>query len=531
MLSRSIGNLPWTRLADGVKGSAPCVAIVGSGFSGLAAAIALQRRGIDDLVIFEAADGIGGTWWHNRYPGAEVDLESHIYSFSRTRADWTRTHAGRGELQAYLQRVADEHGVTPRIRLGEKVERVEWVASADHYRVLTGAGEHGPFTAVISAVGFLNIPVIPPFARGEHAFRGTLCHTSRWPDGLDLRNKTVGIIGTGSSGVQVGPAAAKVAKAVKFFQRQPNWLLPKGARDFSPLERWLNRRWPVWTLRRWALYARYDLRQVLGRHAVEGTRNHRRRAAAASLHLERGLGDRPDLLPLVTPDHPFEGKRPVLSDDYYPMLRDPKVTLVPSGVKELTERGVRDFDGHEHDLDVLVLATGFEASNYLGSFEIVGDGGIELHERWRGEPEATLGIMVPGFPNFFMLYGPNTNSVPLVSFYEAQARFAAATIDRMSRRGYRRVEIRPAVHERYNAWLQRQLRNTVWSRNDNYFRAGTGKVVSQWPFSATFYKAALLLAARFALRFSGRRDILGKPRPDLLIAERPEHDATAPATV
>src|SRR3954453_6730484 len=162
------GNHSATAPSNGARPSSPRVAIIGSGFSGLAAGIALQRRGIDDFVIFEAADGVGGTWWHNRYPGAEVDLESHIYSFSHTRADWTRTHASRGELQAYLRRVADEHGLSPKIRLGEKVHRVEWMPGAEQHRVLTTSGEHGPFTAVISAVGFLNLPVIPPFARGEN---------------------------------------------------------------------------------------------------------------------------------------------------------------------------------------------------------------------------------------------------------------------------------------------------------------------------------------------------------------------------
>jgi cation diffusion facilitator CzcD-associated flavoprotein CzcO len=485
------------------------VAIIGSGFSGLAAALALRRRGIDDFVIFEAADGIGGTWWHNRYPGAEVDLESHVYSFSYARADWTRTHAGRRELHEYLQRVADEHELTPRIRLGTKVELVEWVPGADRYRVVTDAGaDDGSFTAVISAVGFLNIPIIPPFARGQTAFRGTVCHTSAWPDGLDLRDKAVGIVGTGSSGVQVAPQAAKVARAVKVFQREPNWLVPKGARDFSPLERRLNRLRPVYAMRRWALYWRYDLRQVLGRHVIEGSRNHRRRARMVLAHRERQLGDRPDLLELVTPRHVFEGKRPPLSDDFYPMLRDPKVTLVPRGVEELTARGVRDVDGHEHDLDVVILATGFDATNYLGSFRVVGDGGVELHERWGGEPDALLGIMVPGFPNFFMMYGPNTNSVPLVAFYEAQARFASVLIDRMSRRNRSRVEVRRAAHERYNAWLQRRLRRTVWSQTASYYRAGTGKVVSQWPSSATVYRVALRLAARLAVRLPDRRRTL-----------------------
>ena len=480
------------------------VAIIGSGFSGIASAVALQRVRLHDFVMFEQSDGMGGTWWKNRYPGAEVDLESHIYSFSFARGDWTRTHATREQLQAYLQRVADEHGITGRARLGETVERVEWRQAAQRYVVHTASGvDHGEFTAVISAVGFLNIPLVPSFARGETTFGGTVCHTSTWPEGLDMTSKAVGVVGTGSSAVQVGPEAEKIAARVKVFQREANWIVPKDARDFTATERWLHRRRLGYALRRWWLYWRYDLRQVFGRHVIEGTRPHRKRAAVAREHLERSLADRPELLRAVTPDHVFEGKRVVLSDTYYAMLRSDHVTLVPHGVAELTPTGVRDDSGEEHDLDIVVLATGFDAANYLGNYEVYGRDGLQLHERWRGEPEAFLGMMVPRFPHFFIMYGPNTKSVPLVSFYEAQAGFAARLIARMARRGRATVEVREGAFVAYNTWLQRWLSKTVWYRAQNYFRASTGKVVSQWPFSATVYIFALRLAEWLAVRFDG----------------------------
>jgi cation diffusion facilitator CzcD-associated flavoprotein CzcO len=480
------------------------VAIIGSGFSGIAAAVALQREGLHDFVMFEQSEDIGGTWWKNRYPGAEVDLESHIYSFSFARSDWTRTHATRAQLQAYLKRVANEHGITEKVRLGEKVERVEWHEAAQRYVVHSASGaDHGRFAAVISAVGFLNIPIVPPFARGESAFRGTVCHTSTWPEGLDVTGKAVGIVGTGSSAVQVGPEAEKTASSVKVFQREANWIVPKDARDFTATERWLHRRRLGYALRRLRLYWRYDLRQVFGRHVIEGSRPHRKRAAVARAYLERALGDRPELLQAVTPDHVFEGRRVVLSDSYYEMLRSDRVALVPHGVAELTATGVRDDSGKEHALDVVVLATGFDAANYLGNYDVYGRDGLELHERWHGEPEAFLGMMVPGFPNFFIMYGPNTNSVPLVSFYEAQAGFAARVIARMARRGRAAVEVREGAFASYNAWLQRRLSKTVWCQAQNYFQAPTGKVVSQWPLSATVYILALRLAERLAVRFDG----------------------------
>jgi len=493
------------------------VAIIGSGFSGIAAAVALQRQGLHDFVLFEQSEGVGGTWFKNRYPGAEVDLESHIYSFSFAPSDWTRTHAARAELQAYLQRVADEHGITGRVRLGEKVERVEWREVARRWVVHTTSGvDHGEFTAVISAVGFLNIPLLPPFARAETPFQGTVCHTSTWPERLDMTGKAVGIVGTGSSAVQVGPEAEKIAASVKVFQREANWIVPKDARDFTAIERWLHRRRLGYALRRWRLYWRYDLRQVFGRHVIEGTRPHRTRAALAREYLERSLADRPELLRAVTPGHVFEGKRVVLSDSYYEMLRSDRVTLVPRGVAELTATGVRDDSGEDHALDIVVLATGFDAANYLGNYEVYGRDGLELHERWHGEPEALLGTMVPGFPNFFIMYGPNTNSVPLVSFYEAQAGFAARLIARTARRGRSTVEVRESAFAAYNTWLQRWLSKTVWHEAENYFRASTGTVVSQWPFSATVYILGLRVAEWLAMRFDGdarRRAVTSSAHP------------------
>lgn len=486
--------------ASTIGGSTPAtrVAIIGSGFSGIAAAVALKRRGID-FVIFESADGIGGTWWKNRYPGAEVDLESHIYSFSFERNDWTRTHAGWRELQEYLERTANKWGLTPHIRLNEKVEAVRWLDSAACYEIETSTGEdHGRFAAVISAVGFLNIPLYPPFARGETPYRGDLCHTSTWPEGLTMTGKSVGVVGTGSSGVQIVQEAVKEAREVKIFQLEPNWLLPKNSRAFTPLERRLNRIPLVYAWRRFRLYLGYDLRQFRASHArSDGWANRRRKKRSMQFLLE-SLASRPDLLEHTTPAFPFEARRTVTSDTYYPALLDPKVTLVPHGVKELTETGVIDANGDEHTLDMVVLATGFDAANYLGNYRVYGEGGVELHDRWDGEPEAFLGLMVPGFPNFFMMYGPNTNSIPLVHFYEAQAAFAAKLIAKLGR-GRKRIRVRESAMRRYNEWLQSRLRRTVWATTDNYFQASSGKIVSQWPEGPTLYILATKLLRHWAV--------------------------------
>jgi len=481
----------------------PRVAIIGTGFSGIAAAIALKKKGIEDFVIFERADGLGGTWRHNRYPGAEVDLESHIYSFSYERYDWTRTHAGWSELLGYLEHVAGKWGLYPHMRFNEAVNEVTWSDERRDYVVATSSGkDHGRFTSVISAVGFLNTPLVPPFVRDEHDFEGPICHTSEWVDGLDMTDKSIGVLGTGSSAVQVIAEAEKVGSEVKVFQIEPNWLLPKNAHDFTSLERKLNRFAPVYFWRRLKLYADYDMRQHFTGHAREDGRSNRNRRRASIEFLHRELADRPDLIELATPKFAFEGRRTVTSDTYYSSLKSPKVTLVPHAVKGLSRSGAIDENGDEHQLDMIVLATGFDAANYLGTYKVRGEGGVDLHESWNREPDAFLGMMVPGFPNFFIMFGPNTNAIPLVTFYEAQANFAAGSISRAAKKGATKVEVRRSAFLIYNDWLQSRLSRTVWAKTTSYFRGGTGKIISQWPFSASSYVLATKLLRRLVVKVS-----------------------------
>ncbi len=487
------------------------VAVIGAGFSGIAAGIALQRRGITDFTIFDGSSGVGGTWWHNRYPGAEVDLESDIYSFSYAPGDWSRTHARRGELQRYLERVVDAFGIRPHLALNEQVESVTWVDDRCEYEITCSSrAAHGPFQAVISAVGFLSVPRIPPLAREGLGFGGVICHTAQWPDGLDLAGQRVGVLGTGSSAVQVVAEAATCAAEVKVFQREPNWVLPKGSRDFSPSERRLNRHPLVHRWRRFNLYLRYDLRQLRMSHARRTGWVNRRRRHASEGFLAEAFAGRPELRQLLTPAFAFEGKRTVLSDTYYQTLLKPHVTLVPHGVKGLSATGVVDENGDRHDLDVVVLATGFDAANYLANLKVTGLDGRQLHEVWDGAPRAFLGMMVPGFPNFFMMYGPNTNSVPLISFYEAQARFAARAIGRLASRRAHDVQVSPAAADLFDRWLQRALERTVWAGTESYFRSGSGRVVSQWPFNASLYLIGTRIGS-LALRYH-RGEATGAPR-------------------
>jgi cyclohexanone monooxygenase len=293
--------------------------------------------------------------------------------------------------------------------------------------------------------------------------------------------------------------AVKDASDVTIFQREPNWVLPKGARDFSSRERRLNRFRVVYKWRRARLYIGYDARQFRASHARTDGHFNRVRREASKKFLQDSLKGRPDLIELCTPSFPFESKRTVVTDTYYPALRDPKVRLLPYGVKELTASGVVDDNGDEHDFDMVVMATGFDAANFLGNYKVYGEGGLELHEYWKGEPQALLGLMVPGFPNFFVMYGPNTNAVPLVHFYEAQARFAAELIEKL-RHGKRTIRVAPAAMARYNDWLQKRLRKTVWGATNSYFLSGSGRVISQWPDGVTLYSFLTRVLRRSAVQ-------------------------------
>jgi cation diffusion facilitator CzcD-associated flavoprotein CzcO len=482
------------------KAGAHDVAIIGAGFSGIAAATALIKAGVNDFVMFERSEEIGGTWWVNRYPGAEVDLESHLYSFSFEPYDWTRTHADWRELLGYLQHVARKWNLYDRALLNTKVGTVTWSESTKTYMIETEDGtSHGPFKAVISAVGFLNTPLVPPFLRSETAFEGDICHTSTWWDGLSLDGKTVGVLGTGSSAVQIVTEAERQGKAVKVFQIEPNWLLPKEARDFTPAERRWNRFRPVYYYHRYKLYLDYDLRQYHASHARVGGRVNKKRQAAAEAFLKHEMASRPDLLEVLTPNFSIEARRTVISDTYYKSLLSPKVELIPHAVADVTPTGVVDSEGEKHDLDMIVLATGFDAANYLSTFRVVGENGTVLREQWTDGAEALLGLMTPNFPNFFMIFGPNTSGIPLVTYYEAQARFSAKLIKKLAHGRATKISVKQSVHDMYNRRLQRRLAQTVWSEVPSYFHATSGKIISQWAFSPTAYLLGTRLARWFGV--------------------------------
>jgi cation diffusion facilitator CzcD-associated flavoprotein CzcO len=469
-----------------VWGRTPDVVIVGGGFGGIAAGVKLKQAGIGTFTICEKSDGIGGTWWENTYPGAEVDVVSHLYSYSFKRNDWTRTHARRDELQRYLEAAVDDYGLRPHFRLGTKVDHAVWDEGSRSYTVGLEGGEQLTCNVLISAVGLLNHPNHPHWP-GLEDFEGPKFHTSRWEHQHDLTGKRVAVIGTGSTAVQLVPEIAPVVKQLYLFQREPGWIVPKGERDFTPEERAALRRPLQRRVERMKKFGLLERNLWGGAIYRPGTKVNALREQQCRAYIEREFADRPDLRDAVTPTYHYPGKRPIFHSTFYSVLKRDNVELVPRAVASVTPTGIVDVDGVEREIDVLVIATGFKAAEYLPELEVTGVGGRTIHEVWDEEPYAFLGITVPGFPNFFMLYGPNTNGGEIVFFLERQSEYAVRVAKRIMRGRVSAVEVRKSWTDVYNRWLQRRMKGTSWEECRTYFTAPSGRIVTQWPYGALLY--------------------------------------------
>jgi cation diffusion facilitator CzcD-associated flavoprotein CzcO len=481
----------------------PRVVVVGAGFGGIAAGVKMKRAGIGTFTIYESSLGIGGTWWDNTYPGAEVDVGSHLYCFSFKSNQWTRTHAKQPELQKYLEETVDEFGLRPHLKLGVAVESATWDDDRHLWTVRLNDGTVDECHVFVSGVGFLNVPRDPDWP-GLDDFTGPKFHTARWEHQHDLTGKVVAVVGTGSSGTQVVPAIQPIVQKLYVFQREPGWVLAKGERDFTDQERaafakpWRRRR------ERWRL--KYLLEKNLRGGAIfrPGTKANRAREQLCRDYIDRKFADRPDMRDAVTPTYPYPGKRPIFASTFYSALKQPNVELVPRGVGSVTRTGIVDADGVERAVHVIVMATGFQPANYLARLQVVGRDGRTLHEHWAGEPRAYLGITVPGFPNFFMLYGPGTNGGEIVTMLEAQAEYAVRAMKRMTRERVTAVEVKLRYEARWYRWLQSKMEGTSWTMSNNYFKAPTGKIVTQWPVGNIQYRVATKSLGRVS-ETTGRR--------------------------
>ena len=460
------------------------VGIIGAGPGGIALGILLARNGFRDFTIFDREDGVGGTWRINTYPGLACDVKSHLYSYSfDLNPDWSRLWSPQPEILEYFERCVDEQGLQPHLRLGTEIRSARWDEHAQRWRLTTATGERHEFSVVVSAVGLFTQPVLPDLVEQE-PFTGTMMHSSRWDHSVELAGRTVAVLGTGSTASQLIPELAKVAGKVYSVQRSPTWILPKPDRPYSQRERWLFAHVPfAKKLYRTRLWLRSEANISVIEHGSEKTQEF---TAIAQRLLENSVPDE-QLRRKLTPDHPMGCKRLVFSSDYLSALAQPHVEVLSSPARFLRARSLVTEDGTERNVDVVVCATGYAAADYLGEIEVTGEGGVRLHDVWRDGAHAYLGMAVPGFPNFFMLYGPNTNvgSNSVIFVLEAQARYIARVMRylRCKRKSY--VAVRPSAMADFLAKIDRWMQGTVWTtRCSNYFRAANGRVVTQWPRSA-----------------------------------------------
>jgi len=468
-------------------GRSPRVVIIGAGFGGLAAAVALRRKGIDNLLIIERADGVGGTWRQNTYPGAACDIQSHLYSFSfAPNRRWTRTYAYQPEILAYLESVADDFDLRRHLMLNTGVRKLAWDDDRAHWNVELADGRTVVADLVVSAVGLFGEVKYADIA-GLDEFTGHVMHTAQWDDTVDLTGKRVAVVGTGASGVQVVPEMAGTAGQLTVFQRTPPWMVPKEDRPYSVEELARFRRLPWASFReRWRLWKLQHDNTAL-------TADHPRMAVVQELSekfLRKYVEDEA-LRDALTPRYPFRCKRVLLGEKYYTALQREHVELVNDPIERITGTSVVTAGGRVVDVDAIVMATGFETSSYLSGLDVVGVGGQKLHDRWGMDPRAYLGVAVSGFPNFFMLYGPNTNqgANSIIYILEAGARMVASAAGRLARRGGY-LDVRPEVEHRFNEQISADLEQTIWTRCDSYYRSPSGRIVTQWPHSELDYAKA-----------------------------------------
>ena len=456
----------------------PTLAIIGAGLGGIAMGIQLAAGGYD-FTIFDCGDDFGGTWRKNTYPGAACDVPSHFYSYSfALNPRWSKTYANQPEILAYLKKVVADHGLAEHLVPRTRITTLRWSDPDRRWTLTSDDGQTREFDIVVSAVGMLDVPNIPDLP-GAKRFRGRTFHSSNWDHSKSTAGERVASIGTGASAVQYVPAIAADTAHLTVFQRTPTWVSPRFDVPFTAEQQDLFERDPAEALKvRDAAYQDYESANF----AVDSTMTKELTDVARS-YLLRKVKD-PGLRAKLTPSHPVGCKRPLQSRTWFPTFALPNVTLETSPIVEFTERGLRTADGAEHKLDTVIYGTGFRATDFLGSLDVYGRGGRRLRDDWADGAEAYLGTVVPGYPNLFTLYGPNTNGVTsIIYILEAQSEFVRRVMDEMGRRRLQAVEIKQHVHDAYNVEIQAAMAGTVWLANcNNYFRHAGGKIVTQFPY-------------------------------------------------
>ena len=456
------------------------IAIIGSGFGGLGAAIKLTQQGEEDFLIFERADDVGGTWRDNSYPGCACDVQSHLYSFSFVpNPDWTRSYSPQPEIWSYLQRCARDFGLMPHIRFGHEVREAAWDEAAQLWRIETSQGSYTAHTLVMAA-GALSNPAIPKLT-GLESFKGKTFHSARWDHDYDLTGKRVAVIGTGASAIQFVPEIQPHVAQLHIFQRTPPWIVPRYDRALSEQERRLFRRFPpAQRLMRATIYSLRELFVLGFRHLWLAERIQR----LALRHLERSVPDA-ELRAKLTPRYAIGCKRILVSNNYLPSLTQPNVEVVTEKIAEIREHSIVADDGTERQVDAIIFGTGFQVTDPPLARHVRGRAGLTLAELWDGSPQAYLGTTVAGFPNLFILMGPNTGlgHTSVLYMLEAQIEHLLSALRYMRRHGIATLEPRREAQDAFVSEVQKRLEGTVWTAGGcrSWYLDRTGRNSTLWP--------------------------------------------------
>ncbi|HMN70257.1 MAG TPA: NAD(P)/FAD-dependent oxidoreductase [Rhodoblastus sp.] len=456
------------------------IAIIGAGFAGIGLAIRLKRAGVRSFVVYERARRLGGVWRDNVYPGAACDIPSHLYSFSFERNyPWTRRYAPQSEILAYLEHCARKHGVFDHIEFDADIASATFSESEGVWKLAARSASLPDADVLVSAVGQFNKPVAADIP-GARTFRGAQFHSAAWDRSFSPDGKAVAVIGAGASSIQIVPELARTASSVRVFQRSAPYVFPKPDIAYSAAQKKSFARFPfLRTLDRLRTYAAYEMRIPARASQSKIAGNEDAFRAILTSQIARS-----DLLEAVTPDHPWGCKRVLLSNDWYPTLSRPNVSVVADRIDRIDPGGVVTDRGDSYPVDAIIHATGFAPARYLEDIEIVGLNGASLRDAWRNGAEAYLGLTTSGFPNFFMMFGPNTNIPGSVLFMlESQMRYIAGCIGMIERKNALYIDVRRSVQDAFNERLHKKLDETIWSsaKCRSWFKLDSGKITTQWP--------------------------------------------------
>jgi cation diffusion facilitator CzcD-associated flavoprotein CzcO len=468
------------------------VAIIGSGFAGLGMAIRLRQAGMTEFMVAEKADSVGGAWRDNHYPGCACDVQSHVYSFSfAPNPRWTRMFARQPEIREYLEACTQRFGVQRHIRFGHELVSATYDEKRHRWQMLFANGQRWSARVLISGMGGLSRAALPDIP-GLDTFKGKTFHSQQWDHSYPLEGKRVAVIGTGASAIQFVPQIAPRVAQLDLFQRTPPWIMPKADRAVKPFEQWLFRHLPF-TQKMWraGLYCMLESR-AFG-FAIHPSLMKTAQKVAVR-HLHRQVPD-PQLRAALTPDYTMGCKRILISNDYFPAVSRQNVAVITSGIARVEEDAVVTTDGKRHPTDCLIFGTGFQVADPFPRGVVRGKGGVDIVDTWHGGAHAYLGTTLPGYPNFFMVVGPNTglghNS--MVYMIESQVEYILRALQTMQRERAAAIEVRPQVERVYNEQIQQKLGRAIWSTGGCkswYLDPRTGKNTTLWPGFAFRFRQA-----------------------------------------